>query len=122
MGTMTGVCGSDGDEEGVSVLCAGDPMEGEKSERVRWRCKLYYSGADETGRYFGVGTVLSKELQDSLVSVSRTNDRVMSVKLGIGETVVNAICAYAPQVGCEEAEKETFWRQMDQELGAIAEG
>ena len=43
-------------------------------------------------------------------------------KLGIGDTVVNVICAYAPQVGCEEEEKETFWRQMDQELRAIPEG
>ena len=56
------------------------------------------------------------------MSVSRTNDRVMSVKLGIGETVVNVICAYAPQVGCQDEEKETFWRQMDQELRAIQEG
>ena len=47
------------------------------------------------------------------MSVSKTNDRVMSVKLGIGETVVNVICAYAPQVGCEDEEKETFWRQME---------
>ena len=46
----------------------------------------------------------------------------MSVKLGIGETVVNVICAYAPQVGCQDEEKETFWRQMDQELRAIPEG
>ena len=36
-----------------------------------------------------MGILLSKEFKDSLVSVSRTNDRVMSVKLGIGETVVN---------------------------------
>ena len=43
----------------------------------------------------------------------------MSVKVGIGETVVNVIRAYAPQVGCEEEEKETFWRLMDQELCAI---
>ena len=56
------------------------------------------------------------------MSVSRTNYRVMSVKLGIGETVVNVICAYAPHVGCKDEEKETFWRQMDQELRAIPEG
>ena len=56
------------------------------------------------------------------MSVSRTNDRVMSVKLGIGETVVNVICAYAPHVGCQDEEKETFWRQMDQDLRAIPEG
>ena len=29
---------------------------------------------------------------------------------------------YAPQVVCGEEEKETFWRQMDQELRAIPEG
>ena len=55
------------------------------------------------------------------MSESRRNVRVMSVKLGIGETVVN-VCAHAPHVGCEEEEKETFWRQMDQELKAIPEG
>ena len=38
-----------------------------------------------------MGIVLSRELKDSLVSVSRTSDRVMSVKLGIGETMVNVI-------------------------------
>ena len=82
---------------------------------------MFYSGADERGRN-GVGVVLSKELQDRLVSVSRTNDRVLSVKLFIGETVVNVICAYAPQMGCQDEEKETFWRQVDQELRAIPEG
>ena len=51
------------------------------------------------------------------MSVGRTNDRMMRVKLGIEETVVKVICAYAPQVGCEEEEKETFWRQMDHAQG-----
>ena len=31
-----GVGGSDGEEEGWSVECAGDPVEGEQGERVRW--------------------------------------------------------------------------------------
>ena len=50
--------------------------------------------------------------------MSKRCDRVMSIKLGVEETVVNIICAYAPQVGCTEEEKETFWEQMDQELSA----
>ena len=106
----------------VGVLCVQETRwKGNKARELGGDCKLFYSGADERGRN-GVGIVLSKEFKDSLVSVSRTNDRVMSVKLGIGETVVNVICAYAPQVGCEDEEKETFWRQMDQELRAIPEG
>ena len=106
----------------VGVLCVQETRwKGNKARELGGDCKLFYSGADERGRN-GVGIVLSKEFKDSLVSVSRTNDRVMSVKLGIGETVVNVICAYAPQMGCEDEEKETFWRQMDQELRAIPEG
>ncbi len=106
----------------VGVLCVQETRwKGNKARELGGDCKLFYSSADERGRN-GVGIVLSKELKDSLVSVSRTNDRVVSVKLGKGETVVNVICAYAPQVGCEEEERETFWRQMDQELRAIPEG
>ena len=105
----------------VGVLCVQETRwKGNKARELGGDCKLFYSGADERGRN-GVGIVLSKEFKDSLVSVSRTNDRVMSVKLGIGETVVNVICAYSPtlyvhtpQVGCADDEKETFWRQMDQ--------
>ena len=51
---------------------------------------MFYSGADERGRN-GVEITLSKELMDGLVSVSRMNDRVMSVKLDRGETAVNIL-------------------------------
>ena len=54
--------------------------KGDKARELGGDCKLYYSGADERGRN-GVGIVLSKELKDSLVSVSRTNDRAISVKV-----------------------------------------
>ena len=69
----------------------------------------------------GVGIILSKDLKDSLVGVNRRNDRVMSIKLGLGETIINVICAYAPQVGCAEEEKDTFWEVMGQELRATPE-
>ena len=61
--------------------------------------KLYYSGVDERGRH-GVGIVYSKELKDSLVSVSRTNDRVMGVKLGIGQRC--ALCSPSGLCGRRE--------------------
>ena len=40
--------------------------------------------------------------------MSRKNDPVMSIELGLEEMVVNIMCAYAPQVGYIEKEKETF--------------
>ena len=36
--------------------------------------------------------------------------------------MVNIICVDAPQVGCIENEKETFWEHMDQELSATTDG
>ena len=43
------------------------------------------------------------------ISVSRKIYPMMSIKLGLEEMVVNIMCAYAPQVGYIENEKETFW-------------
>ena len=70
----------------------------------------------------GVGIVIFKALKEDLLSVCKRSARVMNLKLGVDDTVVNIICADAPQVGCSEEEKETFWEQMDQELSATMGG
>ena len=54
-------------------------------------------------------SLLSKELKEDLISVSTNSDQVMTIELGLEEMVVNIMCACAPQVGCMENEKETFW-------------
>ena len=54
-------------------------------------------------------STISQELEEDLISVSRNSDPVMSIELGLEEMVVNIMCACAPQVGCIENEKETFW-------------
>ena len=48
-----------------------------------------------------------------MISVSRKNDPVMSIELGLEEIVVNIMCVYAPQVGCIEIEKETVWDHIE---------
>ena len=102
----------------VGVLCVQETRwKGDKAKELGGGCKLLCSGANKQGRN-GVGIVISKDLKEDLISVSKRSDRVMSIKLGVEETVVNIICAYAPQVGCTEEDKETFWEQMDQELSA----
>ena len=48
---------------------------------------------------------------------------MMSIELGLEEMVVNTMCAYAPQVGCIENEKNRFGNMyMDQELSATKDG
>ena len=66
------------------------------------------SGTNEQ-EWNGVEIVLSKELKEDLISVSRNSDPVMTIELGLEEMMVNIVCACAPQVGCIENEKETFW-------------
>ena len=66
--------------------------------------------------------MVSKELTEGMISVSRRSDWVMSIKLGLEETAVNIICVYSPQVGCTEEENEMFWEHMEQELSATWEG
>ena len=55
-------------------------MEGEQREIVGRGCKVLRSGANEQ-EWNGVGIVLSKELKEDLISVSRKSDPVMSIEL-----------------------------------------
>ena len=41
--------------------------------------------------------------------MSRNSDPLMTIEQGLEEMVVNIMCACAPQVGCVENEKLTFW-------------
>ena len=41
---------------------------------------------------------------------TRKNDRMVAIKLIIGEMIFNI---YASQVGCEEGEKDKFWQDVD---------
>ena len=87
-------------------------MEGAQSEIVWEAASCTVVGqTNKSGTVWGI--VLSKGLNEDLISSSRKNDTVMSIALGLEEMVVNIMCAYAPQVGCIENEKETFWEHMD---------
>ncbi|KAL6543640.1 hypothetical protein OROGR_010137 [Orobanche gracilis] len=79
--------------------------------------KLWYSGLANSSN--GVGILLSKELKDNVVEVKRCNDRIMSVRVVVGEKVVNVVCAYAPHVGLGEPVKEAFWVCLDELVGSI---
>ena len=75
-------------------------MEGVHSEIIgEAAIQLLRCGTNEQ-EWDGVGIVLSKELKEDLISVSRNSDPVMAIELGLEEMVVNIMCACAPQVGC----------------------
>ena len=65
--------------------------------------KLWYTGTATNKN--GVGVLIDKSLKDGVVDVKRVGDRIILVKLVIGDLVLNVISAYAPQVGLNENSK-----------------
>jgi hypothetical protein len=60
-----------------------------------------------------VGILIDKSLKDGVVDVKRQGDRIILVKLVLGNVVLNIISAYAPQVSLSESEKRKFWEDLD---------
>ncbi|KAD3069016.1 hypothetical protein E3N88_36896 [Mikania micrantha] len=73
--------------------------------------KLWHSGSN--GVKNGVGFLVSRELQDQLVEVRRYNDRIMMLRMVVGEEAIAIVSAYAPHVGLGENERREFWDCMD---------
>ena len=82
--------------------------------------KVIYSG--EVNKRNGVGVVVAEEWTKRVVSVDRVSDRLLAVKLVMGEELVVVISAYGPQTGCEEGEKEKLMEELDQLVGKTEEG
>nr|XP_009593665.1 craniofacial development protein 2-like [Nicotiana tomentosiformis] len=48
-----------------------------------------------------------------MVEVRQVNDRLMTIKLVVGECTLNIISAYAPHAGLDEEVKWQFWEGLD---------
>ena len=69
--------------------------------------KLFYYGTEQGKN--GVGIILKAELTGGIISITKPSDRLISIKLVINKEIWNVISPYAPQIGCEQAEKDAFW-------------
>ena len=107
------------DRRRLDILCLQETRwKGEKSKDLAGGHKLIYIG--ETGRN-GVAIVLSNDIRGKLVQVNRKSERVISVKLSERKTNLTVISAYAPQVGCEDIEKDQFWTELEEEVNLVPE-
>ena len=79
--------------------------------------KLFYHG-EKTSRN-GVGIIISHKWKDNILAVNRLSDRLMSMQLVIKKGRLHVISAYAPQVGCTDQEKDSFWEGLDEVLQQI---
>nr|XP_016442957.1 PREDICTED: uncharacterized protein LOC107768347 [Nicotiana tabacum] len=68
--------------------------------------KLWYSGVLKGKN--GVCTLMDRELRESVVEVRQVNDRLMSIKLVVGESTLNVMSVYATQAGLDKEVKRRF--------------
>ena len=52
-------------------------------------------------------------MADEVVDVRRKGDRILLIKLILGDKEVNVISAYAPQIGLNDTSKQQFWEDLD---------
>ena len=65
---------------------------------------------------------MNDDLKKGVLEVRRPSDRIISLKVEMGQQVVNIMSAYAPQSGCADAEKEKFWDDLDEEMRKTPDG
>ncbi|KAI5619476.1 hypothetical protein C0J50_20873 [Silurus asotus] len=92
----------------IDMLCVQETNS--MARNIGGGFKLFFHDVD--GKRNGVGVILKEKYSKSVVTVKRVSDRVMNVKLEVGDwgegVTINVISAYDLQVGCEMEEKETF--------------
>ncbi|XP_061353446.1 uncharacterized protein LOC133298207 [Gastrolobium bilobum] len=69
--------------------------------------KLWYTGINKSRN--GVGIMIDKSFKDKVVDVKKKGDRIILVKLIVGDLVLNIFSVYAPQVGLQSIDKSQFW-------------
>jgi hypothetical protein len=68
--------------------------------------KLWYTGNTSTKN--DVGIMLDKSLKDGVMDIKRQGDRIILVKLLIGDLIFNVISAYVSQIGLNESIKMQY--------------
>ena len=61
----------------------------------------------------GVGIVLSPAMKESVLKVNRVSSRLIWMTLNVDGYPLKVISAYAPQMGCNDMEKDEFWGLLE---------
>ena len=77
---------------------------------------MYYFGTSNNRN--GVAVILEREWHDTILKV----DRIINVKLAYGNSILNVISAYAPQVGCPHVEKNQLYEHLEHIMRNIKPG
>jgi hypothetical protein len=60
-----------------------------------------------------------ESLKDGVVDIKRQGDKIILVKLLVGDLICNVISAYDPQIGLNESVKRQFWEELDALVSSV---
>ncbi|XP_061359419.1 uncharacterized protein LOC133303515 [Gastrolobium bilobum] len=103
----------------VNIVCLQETKwAGEKAKEVDGTgFKLWYTGTNKSRN--GVGIMIDKSFRDKVVDVKRKGDRIILVKLVVGDLILNILSVYAPQIGLQPTDKSQFWEDLEEVLRGI---
>jgi hypothetical protein len=103
----------------VNILCIQETKwKGQKAKEAEdTGFKLWYTST--TTNKNEIGIVLNKSLKDGVVDIKRQGDRIILVKLLVGDLVFNVISAYTPQICLNESIKRQLWEQLDALVSSV---
>ncbi|KAH1194138.1 Craniofacial development protein 2 [Glycine max] len=106
----------------INFMCLQETKwTGEKAKELdNSGFKLWYTGKIRSRN--GVGIIVDKEWKKDVVDVRRVGDRIIALKLVVGQDTFNVISGYAPQVGLAEHFKVKFWEDLEGVLQDIPQG
>ncbi|KAL5164575.1 Craniofacial development protein 2 [Glycine soja] len=106
----------------INFMCLQETKwTGEKAKELdNSGFKMWYTGKIRSRN--GVGIIVDKEWKKDVVDVRRVGDRIIVLKLVVGQDTFNVISGYAPQVGLAEHFKVKFWEDLEGVLQDIPQG
>ena len=60
----------------------------------------------------GVGIFVAEKWADSVVRVERHSERILVLKMVLGDRLLNVFSVYAPHSGRPDEEKECLWNEV----------
>ena len=111
-------------QRGIDILYAYRRQNGQEvkqeGKQETLAMGVSYTTQEGKNQKNGVAICLSnKWLENYVVTVTRTSDRIVSLKLLTRGKTYNIFSVYPPQQGCESEENDVFWNQLEEVIEGI---
>lgn len=103
----------------IDLACLQETRwKGQKSRDIGEGYKLIYNGTTNSQ---GVAIAVNEKLRHQISGVHRYSDRLMSVVIDTPTRRIHIFSAYAPQTGCDDPTKDTFWNELQDAVSTCSE-